>query len=317
MQGPEKETETESTEALDDDHLDEEEFDEEDLDEEESEEEDGYDEQLSIAQVSELSRCRPSSCVAVIGEAGSGKTTLLLMLYQIFLSAPLGDFSFVDTETIQAYERHIQGIRAVSPETKRTIDRTQIEDEVSFLHLVLSKENEKRNLFFSNVSGEVFLRTKSAPEEAEADLGWMNQCHHVILLLDGQKLNDKQERHSVKSTGVGLLETYIQAKILHKNVKLLIVVSKSDCLTLEGSEKFIQGINELFQHKFGQNYQVDFLEIAVLPEKMEREASFQRGKQSLLDILSILWEDTRDIPLETQTAKLSYQGINGYKEKKS
>jgi hypothetical protein len=171
-----------------------------------------------------------------MGEQDAGKTCFLLSLYLMAsLKCLSKDYIFRRSLTLQGFEDRARKLREwkSGPLPQEFADRTTLVDErcPAFLHLGLSKNDERIDLLFPDLPGEW---TTSLMNRAETADRWefLKRADGIIVVLDGIEL-----------MGNGRFVQVTNAKHLFERLKgtlqvpidipLVILVSKSDEIQME------------------------------------------------------------------------------------
>ncbi len=169
--------------------------------------------------------------ISFIGHAGSGKTTLIASLYEQFQNDPNGfaGFKFAHSHSLHAFEKACHYARIPSRRLEPHTERTSLGFDVQFYHLGL-REDKKDNvvsLLLADRAGETYFSISDSTENADECVEiYRSDC--INILVDGKKLCDLGERHSIKMNLNLILQGLTEQKVLNKKQNIAVVLTKYD-----------------------------------------------------------------------------------------
>ena len=230
---------------------------------------------LSIRDTYDITATEQSRFVMLMGAPGCGKTTIITSLYQLFLNKNEiinNRYFFAGSQTLSAFEERAYNTRITSnndiPDTART---PQGADE-NILHLRLLKTCDKTfvNLFLCDISGEDFENANANIDLAKETFNIAKIINYFIVILDGEHLSSISEKNAEIQKGTSILQTFLNADLLHNDVLVIITISKYDLL--QESDELLtdieDDIKDAFSSRFG-NVPINLLYInsAAMPTK--------------------------------------------------
>jgi hypothetical protein len=226
---------------------------------------------LDEQEASGVTREAATKVIVLAGPVGSGKTTILTSLFESFLEAPFANLRFAGSQTLIGFERRCYEGRTDSgldnPDTVHT--QTLVSE---FLHLKLAAADDSligsQHLLLADVSGERFRALRDS-SEAVRDMKALQRADHLCILLDGDKLGDAEQRHSVRSDARMLLRSILEQDVLPESCQIGIVFSKWDKVKERRASSeglaFIEDTKDVLR-KTADLRDLTFFEIAARPE---------------------------------------------------
>ena len=126
--------------------------------------------------------------VILVGFPKYGKSTFVASLYhKVLTTGCVGDYMFVDSDTLAGFERRAQ-VRDIELKIKDRIDRTPVYADYFLSMLFVHSLTKKRiKLVLSDRSGENYLRYAKSETDINQDLVLKNAVH-IIFFLDASKI---------------------------------------------------------------------------------------------------------------------------------
>ena len=231
-------------------------------------------EALTPEQAGEITRSGISKVVIIAGPYGSGKTTILTALYEAFLEAPFANFLFRASKTLIGFERRAHLGREESTQTTPETAHTSVREGVVFLHLDITAgepgATEHKHMLLSDISGELFKRLRDS-SEAVTQLEVLRRTDHLCLVIDGEKIADRQQRHVARNDSRSILRSILEAQVLSKQAVIDIVFTKWDLVIQNQSKddtdelKIFLADTKATLNKLASDYEVRFHEVAARP----------------------------------------------------
>lgn len=182
-------------------------------------------EPFKLEDVSQVSRRTSPIFIGVVGKSDAGKTTFLAMLYTLLLNGKkFIEFNFAGTKTILGWEVLYHKLKV--QKNKVAFPDPTPSDYYRLLHFALrNKDNQLKDIFFSDASGEVFSNWSQNREHKNAqNARWIYETSHAfILFIDCMDL--------IKRKNVAKTEIIDIAQMLQHNLQgrpVITVWSKSD-----------------------------------------------------------------------------------------
>jgi hypothetical protein len=207
---------------------------------------------MSLQQAERLLRQRKCDVIAFIGPNESGKTSLIASMYDAFQRLPLIEgFSFVSSLTLFSFEHLLYLSRAVSGGHKPKIPHTPLRDGLGFFHLAIksAEKDAVNNLVLIDRAGEEYKALKNNLE-AGAACREILRAQLIILLVDGGKLLDVGERHSVIHDTKQTLKALLEHSLIDSSAKLAITLTKYDVISA-ASQPEIDRVEKDFSRLIG------------------------------------------------------------------
>jgi hypothetical protein len=195
---------------------------------------------LKINEIAQITRREYTPIIFLAGDVKSGKTTLLGSIHDAFQFGPLAGFNFAWSETIMGFEERCFESRVRSGRKTPTTPRTQPQEGQEFFHLRLRRDSKSsfRELLFADMSGEFYERAiKNAAELREKEFEILPRCDYFLLLLDGQKLLDLEQRQDVRRDALTFLQRCQEEKLIRRETALQVMISKWDIVARRSPEE--------------------------------------------------------------------------------
>ncbi|WP_061209305.1 TRAFAC clade GTPase domain-containing protein [Leptospira borgpetersenii] len=206
---------------------------------------------LDSEEVEKFLLQKPATFISVIGDRGSGKTTLISSLYERYRQGKFSGFYFSGSATLIGAEKSLHYSRLESGSNKIETQRTLLSDGLKYFHLSISSLenlNEKRHLMFSDRAGETYRNARNDTILIK-DLIEIPRADKVLLLLDGARISDPEERSDSMQSTRQMLRALIDNSALGSNSHVQIITTKIDLLKKNPDYKIIFEILENFKKK--------------------------------------------------------------------
>lgn len=220
-----------------------------------------------------FSACEDMKLILVAGPFSSGKTTLQLMFYYLFLEGHNKRLNFNGSVTIEGFKERSSKILCNSGESEPIVERTS-RAIIRYLHLaVCDEEGRKKNLIFSDISGEAF----SEPMLLEDMADLFSDSEDVILVADGEKLCDDYEKNNVFLDIILLMKRLLHIGIITKRTRLQIICTKQDKIDCnensDSIKQFIQSNYKRLITQFDKDvYSINLEYVAALNIEVEENS---------------------------------------------
>lgn len=184
--------------------------------------------ELSLQELTRLSRKDYAHLVAILGDYDAGKTTLLASLYLMIVHRMLEGYTFRGSYTLPAFEERAISARNWSAGKLNESPPHTVLGDVGFpplLHLSLNTKSGSANFFFTDLEGEWTndLRTK---EDASAKFDFLHRSDVILILIDRNELHQHQ-RQEMRKLGM-LFERLKTGLKLRASVPMFLVLTKVD-----------------------------------------------------------------------------------------
>jgi Double-GTPase 2 len=188
---------------------------------------------MTVQQIALVCRRRFTPIIFMAGEISSGKTTLIASLHDAFLFGALAGFRFAGSRTLLAFEERAFESRAKSNGLVPQTPRTRYENGQEYFHLRIQKEQDPslRNydILFADMSGEFYERSIQQRVEAQ-QLRSLTRAQTLLVLLDGEKLSNPQQRQKVRSDALSFLRRCMEERVLTDDTEVQVLISKWDSI---------------------------------------------------------------------------------------
>lgn len=141
-------------------------------------------EPFKIKDIAQISRRNTPIFIGVVGKADAGKTTFLAMLYTLLLNGKkFKDFDFVGTKTILGWDELHHKLKVLK--NKVSFPEPTPSQYHRLLHFALrNAEKQLKDIFLSDVSGEVFSLWSQNRDDANAENArWVYANSNVFILF--------------------------------------------------------------------------------------------------------------------------------------
>jgi len=237
--------------------------------------------ELTLDDAYAISASSLSTFVMIAGKADSGKTTLLSTIYEIFQEKPYCGYSFAGSKTLVGFEKRSFLSRVASGLDEPDTERTKPDYDQKLLHLsarINDLSQIKRNIFFADISGEVFERAISDIEEMRR-ITLIPRVDHFVVTIDGERLSNLSTRNETVNTTGLLIRACIEAGMIDNTMKIDIIFTKYDIVQSKGVEfntdqyieQTITSLKRKFEDKVGC---IKFFKVAARPTQGDFEIGF-------------------------------------------
>jgi hypothetical protein len=204
----------------------------------------------------EISAARPTRFVVVAGAADSGKTTLLASLHERFLRGPWAGYLFAGCATFLGFERICHKGRGASGRQEPDTDRTKRSEGRQLLHLRVRTADCSRpaqDLLLSDLSGEEFDDARASADDARR-LTIVQSAHHLVLLVDGEKLADHDSRQAARDETSLLLRTLVEERLVGHTSRVDLVFTKWDLVIAQQSREETEELADMILRDLSDRY---------------------------------------------------------------
>lgn len=225
---------------------------------------------LTNLMANRLAANKRVNVVVLAGGTKSGKTTLITSIYEHYLQEPIGDYLFSGSETLFAFEERCFYNRVDSGRSQPGMKTTGRHDP-PWLHLSVrhsQRTHQAENLLLGDISGGWFEGAIEGIVDIKTQLPHLSRADHVLLVLDGAKLADPEQR-DVERSGIGVLaRLLVEEDVLASTSRLGIVVTKWDKVARAGAdaERYADQSVERISTSAGFSESVPTWRVAPRPE---------------------------------------------------
>ena len=240
----------------------------------------GY--EMSAVDTEDITLRWPTQLIVFAGAEGSGKTTMLAALYEHLGRGSFAGFDFAGSQSLLGFEKICHANRVISAGTRPTTERTIPSDEAAYYHLALREtvgERRRRQVLLSALSGELYRWARNSREECEK-LTFLNRANAIIVLVDGEKLASLEQRVNAHADAAGILDAFLDAKMVPSGSHVEFVFSKLDRIRAAGDSAlaFLKQTQEKLETKFRARVpQLVFRELAARPGPSNEEEELSNG----------------------------------------
>ncbi|WP_061218560.1 TRAFAC clade GTPase domain-containing protein [Leptospira weilii] len=206
---------------------------------------------LNSKEVEKFLLQKPVIFISIIGDRDSGKTTFISSLYERFRRGKFAGYLFSGSSTLIGFEKCLHYSRLASRSSKIDTPRTLHSDGLSFFHLsICPQENleERREILFSDRAGETYRNARNNTDSI-ADLTEIPRSDRVLLLLDGARIINPEERSDALQSTRQMLWALIDNNALNNSSNVQIVTTKFDLISVHPENTDIVQILDEFKNK--------------------------------------------------------------------
>lgn len=240
----------------------------------------GY--EISGPETEDITLRWPTQLIVLAGAEGSGKTTMLTALYEHLGRGSFAGFDFAGSRSLLGFEKICHANRVISRGTCSTTERTIPSDEAAYYHLALREtagERRRRQILLSALSGELYRWARNSREECEK-LTFLHRANAIVVLVDGEKLASLEHRNNAHADAAGILDAFLDAKMVPSGCHVEIVFSKLDRIRAAGDVAlgFLKQTQEKLETRFRPHVpQLVFRQVAARPGPTSEEGDLPSG----------------------------------------
>ena len=213
---------------------------------------------MNQQELFQLSAHEDLKLVLVAGPFSSGKTTLETMLYYVFLEGKNQKLKFGGSYTIPGFKKRTEGILHSSGEPEPVMGRTFLQDTDCFLHIrICNERNQSQNLIFADLPGEIFEKIEYMEDYREI----FEDVENVIVIMDGEKLCDVNERQNVYMDTLVMIKVFLKNGIVTHNTKLQLICTKSDVIWKSENRAEVEHFLEIKQKELLKAFEKEVFSI--------------------------------------------------------
>ena len=185
-------------------------------------------ERLTAEQAELVKADEDTHVVVLAGPHHCGKTTLVSSIYSQLHYGPVASLSFAGSRTLIGFDHRAHLARTASDSPAPGAERTFPSESNSYLHLQVADETGlDRTLLIADWWGEEYERVVNSLDYART-MDSLKACDHLVVLLDGERINDSADRHEVLGESIMLLRSCLDTGTMKAGVSGSIVFSKWD-----------------------------------------------------------------------------------------
>lgn len=226
--------------------------------------------ELSAAETTAITLRWPTHLIVLAGAEGSGKTTVLTSVYEHLSQGSFPGLQFAGSRSLLGFEKICHANRLASGGSRPATERTVPDEEASYYHLALREPTaggQRQHVLLSALSGELYRWARNSREECEK-LTFLHRADAIIVLVDGAKLAAPEKRTTAHADAAGILDSFLDAKMLAPGCRVEFVFSKLDRIRAAGESAlaFLKQTQGKLEAKFRSRVpQLTFREIAARP----------------------------------------------------
>jgi hypothetical protein len=210
--------------------------------------------ELSATETDVVTLRSPVQLVVFAGAEGSGKTTVLASIYERLSQGPFAGFQFAGSRSLLGFEQICHLNRLASSGARPDTPRTVPTDQPPYYHLALKgteHEATRRHVLLSALSGELFRLARNSTEDCER-LTFLHRADAIVVLVDGARLAVPEQRTNAQADASGILESFLDAKMVSPSCRVEFVFSKLDRVVATGQSalEFLDMTQEKLHSKF-------------------------------------------------------------------
>jgi hypothetical protein len=225
---------------------------------------------LTFDEVQRFLCWRSATLITIIGDRDSGKSTLLCSIYERFLRGPFANYHFCSSRTLIGFEIRAHYGRIESGRTEPETQRTPISEGLKYFHLGVSPVNNHQgrfDLLLSDRAGEVYRQARGNSTQI-APLVEFSISDHVVLLLDGARVANPEERSGAMQAVRQTLRAFLDGAALSSSSRVQVVMTKLDVFTTAPDHHSLLASMELFKVGILRDFRprlksLDFFEVAA------------------------------------------------------
>lgn len=229
----------------------------------------GY--EISGTETEEITLRWPTQLIVLAGAEDSGKSTMIAALYEHLGRGSFAGFDFAGSRSLLGFEKICHPNRVTSGGARPTTERTIPSDEAAYYHLSLRETNgdrRRRQVLLSALSGELYRWARNSREECEK-LTFLHRANTIVVLVDGEKLASLEQRNNAHADAAGILDAFLDAKMVPSGCHVEFVFSKLDRIRTagDGALGFLKQTQAKLETKFRAHVpQLVFREVAARPD---------------------------------------------------
>jgi hypothetical protein len=224
----------------------------------------------------------PTRLIVLAGAEDSGKTTMLSAIYEHLCRGSFAGLDFAGSRSLLGFERICHANRVISKGTRPITERTIASDEAAYYHLALRETAGARRrvqVLLSALSGELYRWARNSREECEK-LTFLHRANAIVVLVDGEKLASLEHRNNAHADASGILDAFLDAKMVPSDCQVEVVFSKLDRIRAAGDVAlgFLKQTREKLETKFRPHVpQLAFRAVAARPGPTSDEEELASG----------------------------------------
>lgn len=240
----------------------------------------GY--EMSAADTEEITLRWPTQLIVFAGAEDSGKTTMLASLYENLGRGSFAGFDFAGSRSLLGFESICHANRVISGGPRPTTERTIPSDEAAYYHLALretASARRRHEVLLSALSGELYRWARNSREECEK-LTFLSRANAIVVLVDGEKLASMEHRTNAHADAAGILDAFLDAKMVPPGCQVEFVFSKLDRIRAAGDSAlaFLRQTQAKLETRFRVRVpQLVFRELAARPGPSSEEEELSNG----------------------------------------
>lgn len=188
-----------------------------------------------------INKAQPHLAV-LVGFPEYGKSTFVSSLYHVLLTeGRIGDYKFVNSDTILGFERRTF-VRRYENDSKRRLNRTALLENYFLTIDFLDNNNQLRQLVVSDRSGEAYKEYCDRADSLRQDKA-IKHTNHLIFFLDATKI-DVLNIVSLRSNIKQLVKRFNAESVIREGLVIDVIFNKIDKVKYDG-ENYRSNKNEI------------------------------------------------------------------------
>ncbi len=207
---------------------------------------------ITADEASAVTACSRSRLIVLAGMPRSGKTTLIASVFHCFQRGPFAGYSFAGSMTLLGFDERCHDARVRSRRSEPTTERTKTGTTESLLHLQvkLPTGDDIKDVLFVDISGEHYEAMRDSVEECRS-IPYLRRADHFVLLIDGERLADVNQRQAAKTNARLILRSCFDSGELKRGTLVDVLISKWDeAQQATDSASFALALENEFQQQF-------------------------------------------------------------------
>lgn len=227
--------------------------------------------------------------ICIMGPVGSGKTTFQAMLYSMFLREVNDSLVVSGSESLAGFEELLDYIRIDSGNVEVDMPRTFKQKGEKYYHLELlcRSTNQKKNIVFADIAGELYDMCKANSETLDKQVPFLGMAKNVVIFVDGKTLLDKAQCNVAIMNTRTLMLTIKSSNQFQKGMNIDIIISKNDEIVGEDKDKIITKRIDMLKKQLeglSEQFTIHYFRIQALNDYNQKDDS----STALLDLM-IYW----------------------------
>lgn len=202
---------------------------------------------LSLSRAGRLLKRSQMKLISIIGRHDSGKTSLVAGIYDLFQKGPIGNVSFVDSETLHGFEQRCHDSRTSSRREEAHMERT-LRGGVTFFHLDVKQGLARRSILIGDRSGEEYYEILEEIQNAKSFVE-IQRSSCVTLLVDSARLEADGPRHKTISETRMIAQALKETGAVSESADIVVVLTKEDFVSKSSKKaRILSDFEQIVNH---------------------------------------------------------------------